>query len=63
MADDADLAGKDTELVTDLALAAIRNKAKQMAKGEPGDCALCGEPSLRLVNRACAGCRDKYKLP
>ena len=28
-----------------------------------GDCELCGEHYVRLVNRTCARCRDKYKLP
>ena len=28
-----------------------------------GDCDLCGEWSGRLVNGACAPCRDKWSLP
>lgn len=27
------------------------------------DCDLCGEHSMRLVQGACAPCRDKYHLP
>ena len=43
--------------------AAIRAKAAAIDPGEPGDCDLCGEWSGRLVNSACAPCRDKYRLP
>jgi len=31
--------------------------------GETGDCDLCGEWSGRLINGACAPCRDKHHLP
>lgn len=30
--------------------------------GKPGDCKLCGEKSARLINGACAPCRDKHKI-
>lgn len=42
---------------------AVSAKAAAMPKGEPGECDKCGEPSGRLVNRVCAPCRDKRKLP
>ena len=42
---------------------AIRDAAKPIPEGAPGDCDLCGEWSGRLVNGACAPCRDHYKLP
>ena len=28
--------------------------------GKPGDCDLCGEWSGRLIEGACAPCRDRY---
>jgi len=39
----------------------IRAQAK-LDPGIEGDCELCGEWSGRLINGACAPCRDKYKL-
>jgi len=42
---------------------AIRDAAKPLAPGIEGDCDLCGEWSGRLINGACAPCRDLYKLP
>lgn len=43
--------------------AEIRYRAVHMPAGEPGECALCGEQSARLVGGACARCRDRYRLP
>ncbi len=43
--------------------AAIAKAARDIQPGEPGECDLCGEESGRLINGACAPCRDKYKLP
>lgn len=34
-----------------------------LPQGSPGDCALCGEWTARLVNNVCAPCRDKHNLP
>lgn len=31
--------------------------------GKPGECDFCGEWTQRLINLACAPCRDKYHLP
>lgn len=42
---------------------AIRAASRPLVPGEPGDCDLCGEHSMRLVQGACAPCRDKYRLP
>ncbi len=42
---------------------AIARAARDIQPGEPGECDLCGEQSGRLINGACAPCRDKYKLP
>jgi hypothetical protein len=44
-------------------LAAIRTHVARIPAGSAGECELCGEWSGRLVNGACAPCRDKYKLP
>jgi hypothetical protein len=46
----------------------LRDKARAPDPYEPpagvaGDCCRCGEPSARLVDGACAPCRDKYELP
>lgn len=62
MADDIDRAAdsvmRDTEHLIARAL-----KRPPMPVGTPGDCDLCGEWSGRLVEGACAPCRDRYKLP
>lgn len=44
------------------AITKTRRAAATIPHGEPGDCDLCGEWSARLVNGACAPCRDRYKL-
>ena len=41
----------------------IARRAAAIPVGEPGECELCGWDSPRLVNGACAPCRDKHKLP
>lgn len=45
------------------ALAAVRTAAAKIPEGTKGDCDLCGEFTMRLVEGACAPCRDKYRLP
>ena len=40
----------------------IKRASKPLAKGEPGECELCGEWSGRLIEAVCAPCRDRYKL-
>lgn len=42
---------------------AIRAASRPLEPGVEGDCDLCGEHSMRLVQGACAPCRDKYRLP
>ncbi len=42
---------------------AVRMAASQIPAGYQGDCDLCGEWTARLVEGACAHCRDHYKLP
>jgi hypothetical protein len=41
----------------------VRARAAAMPVGRPGECDLCGEWSGRLVNGACAPCRDRRGLP
>ncbi len=62
MSDEVDQANDQHELITDKAIALIRKKAT-LAPGVEGDCDLCGEWTGRLIEGACAPCRDKYKLP
>lgn len=59
MADEADIANDYIERVQE---AAMRMPRPEMAKGTPGECDWCGEDSPRLVNKACARCRDEYRL-
>lgn len=60
--DEADRAAPEVERYLAEALRKAALNAGLPA-GEPGDCELCGEWSGRLINGACAPCRDKYKLP
>jgi hypothetical protein len=50
---------QDRDLLLDMA----RAPASRMPHGNPGECYSCGEHSERLVQGACATCRDKYDLP
>lgn len=59
MPDEIDLAQEREQLATE---EAIRNAARDIPKGEPGDCELCGEWSGRLIKGVCAPCRDNHKL-
>jgi len=59
--DPLDIAQERTQLATDAAVLAVRARAA-IDPGKPGDCDYCGEWSGRLVDGACAPCRDKYKL-
>ena len=36
--------------------------AAVLVQGVPGECEYCGYDSPRLVNNACAPCRDLHKL-
>lgn len=62
MADDADNAadkiGRYLESVTKRA----QEAASLIPAGVAGECDLCGEDSPRLVEGACAPCRDKWRL-
>lgn len=37
----------------------IKTSSKDLAKGEPGECRLCGLEFERLILGACAGCREQ----
>lgn len=37
----------------------IKTSSKDLAKGEPGECRLCGENKSRLIMGACAPCREQ----
>lgn len=58
-----DAAAALTEQERDAGIAAARKAASEIERGRAGECSLCGEHSLRLVRKACARCRDKFKLP
>ncbi len=62
MADEADRAASevDRHLAESLRIQATRAK---LEPGVPGECDMCGEYTQRLINGACAPCRDRYKLP
>ena len=60
--DDADITEERVRVLLDAHVAMVRNAAAKIPAGQPGECYLCGEWSGRLVNNACARCRDKFKL-
>ena len=62
MADEFDLAQDHIDGTTAKNIDAIRQRASAIPEGIVGDCEHCGEYTPRLVNNACARCRDKYKL-
>lgn len=62
MADEIDIAQQREQEDTARALAAARMTCAAIPTGEPGDCDLCGEHSMRLVEGVCAPCRDKYGI-
>lgn len=61
MADEFDRASELEEQQRQQALA--NRPAFQFDPGTPGDCEVCGYWSGRLVQGACAPCRDQFKLP
>lgn len=63
MADIADNAADHIEREAAQRIEAARKAAAQMPAGTQGDCDLCGEWSGRLVNGACAPCRDRRRFP
>lgn len=63
MSDLADDASEHIEREEESAIKEIQARRAAQPAGSPGDCDLCGEYMLRLVDGACAPCRDRYKLP
>lgn len=63
MSDLADNANEHIEREEESAIKEIQARRAAQPVGAPGDCDLCGEYMLRLVDGACAPCRDRYKLP
>ena len=59
MSDDVDIGNDQAQQRLDIL---IKQARKPLAKGEPGECTLCGEYSGRLIEAVCAPCRDRYKL-
>lgn len=57
--DEADYGNDRAQQIIDAAIAASRGEIKP---GVAGECDLCGEWSGRLIEGACAPCRDKYHL-
>lgn len=60
--DEADRADYYRESVIDDHVKEAMRKAAEIPVGIPGECTYCGEESARLVNAACAPCRDRYGL-
>lgn len=60
MADEADLASAREEEMRQEALA--KHQGFVLTPGTEGECERCGVRSRRIVNGACAPCRDKYRL-
>ena len=59
MADPADIGNDTMQADLERRIAAARG---EIIPGRPGDCDLCGEWSGRLLEGACAPCRDKHDL-
>ena len=60
--DEADRASYFIESVVDDHVKEAMRRAAEIPIGSPGECSFCGEKSARLVNTACAPCRDRYGL-
>jgi hypothetical protein len=60
MTDTIDIAQQREQEDRDRSISAA---AHEIPPGEPGDCDLCGEWSVRLIAGICAPCRDRYRLP
>lgn len=60
MADEADIS--QARMEQEEAMRERNRQPYEIPAGVAGDCELCGEWSGRLVNGACAPCRDKHGL-
>lgn len=63
MSDEIDRGQEREQLDREISLQLARRAAADIKIGTAGDCDLCGEHSMRLIEGACAPCRDKYHLP
>jgi len=59
MADDIDRANDYAEAMRE---AALKTVSADIPEGKPGECDWCGEHTPRLINNACARCRDDIGL-
>ena len=57
MTDEADIAADEIEAEIQRRIAQVR---ADIPPGVPGECDLCGEWSGRLIDGACAPCRDRH---
>lgn len=62
MADEIDRANDRAQEDAERSINAARQRAASIPAGEAGECDFCGEWSGRLVNGACAPCRDRLEL-
>jgi len=62
ISDQIDAADYFIESVIDDHVKEAMRRAAEIPAGNPGECSCCGEWSGRLVNDACAPCRDRYRL-
>lgn len=60
--DDADMSDGRILALVDEGVAAASRAAAGIPTGTPGECDLCGEWCGRLVQGACARCRDRWNL-
>ena len=59
MADEADHANDHAYTINEHLVQAAR---KEIPKGKPGECEMCGEYSPRLIRDVCPPCRDEFNL-
>lgn len=71
MSDEVDVTNDRIAFDDNISVKNICSKAKNIPKGQEGDCDLCGEHFLRVVEvvkddntiLACGRCRDKHRIP
>lgn len=63
MVDEVDRQLERDAILEEIGVKQICEEAAKIPVGSPGTCKLCSEWSGRLVNKICAPCRDRYKLP
>jgi len=63
VSDRGDVIDRANDVAQAMLDANIAAASKALPKGEPGVCEYCGFDSPRLINQACARCRDELRLP